>query len=593
MIYRIILLLITSAVLAIAAEAGESSNGGSDQIWRALLHQERFFSSISDPKFYLSSSRKPKDEKAALLEALNGPKALEVACRFPARYRYLRSLGQGPEVNLRNCPELERFLDAVPADQVYLVFASESVSRPASIMGHTLLKLKGVNNQGIEVEHAISFFTRMDDVDPVSLLFQSFITGKKGYYTLSPYHESLSYYLFSEGRNVWEFEIKMTELQKELLRLHLYELKTIEMNYFFHVFNCSTLLRDILSVANPSIHEAGHVWVTPLDLVRTLAKSGSIQSRSLAYTNQWLIKELVRQDEFSTSSLLQIPSLNEEFSPAANAEHNALLYKRYRLTKAYLGYELEKDKISRAEWSSAEHALDHYYAPLNRQFSLDYSDIEGPENTIPDTQIGIGFLNYVGENGILFNLLPISHTLTNDLTGFSYESEVKLGAIQLYLGKDSQLRLHRFDIFSVKDLQPRDPITGGLSGQLGIGYAPYLGSDGRMRSQEYLEGLLGPTWRPQSDIDLNLHLGGRYLHRETRPVSGVLETGVLLRMIWKMKFVASYGVQTQFDGRNIETIQAQHAFNFKGFSLQTSWRHDRIAHGPAENQAQVLLQKLF
>jgi len=84
-IYRIILLLITSAVLAITAEASESSNGGTDQIWRALLHQERFFSTIHDPKFYLSSTRTPEDEKAALIETLKGPKALEIACRFPAR----------------------------------------------------------------------------------------------------------------------------------------------------------------------------------------------------------------------------------------------------------------------------------------------------------------------------------------------------------------------------------------------------------------------------------------------------------------------------------------------------------------------------
>ena len=460
-------------------------------------------------------------------------------------------------------------------------------------MGHTLLKLKGVNRQGIEVEHAISFFTRMDDVDPVTLLFQSFVTGKKGYYTLSPYHESISYYIFNEGRNVWEFEIKMTEFQKELLRLHLYELKTIEMNYFFHVFNCATVLRDILSVANPSIHEAGHLWVTPLDLVRTLDQSDSIQSRRLAYTNQWLIKELVRQENFSSESLLKIPSRDERFSPVSSLEQNALLYKRYRLTKAFVGYEFEEKKISRDQWSSADQALDHYYAPLNQQFSLNYSNIEGPENTIPDTQVGLGYLNYGGQNRVLFSLLPISHTLTNDLTGYSYESEVKLGAVQFFLGEDSQLRLHRFDIFSVKDLQPSDPITGGLSGQFGIGYAPYFGSGGQLRSQEYLEGLLGPTWRPQADVDLYFHLGGRYLNREIKPVSAVMETGILLRLIWKMKFIASYAVQTQFDGQNIETFQAQHAFNFKGYSLQTSWRQDRSASGPVENQTQILLQKLF
>src|SRR5690606_16330794 len=69
--------------------------------------------------------------------------AMPLACRFPARLLFLMERLQLPAAMFPNvqCNELLKFLNYIKADKVSIMFATAHVTSPASMYGHTFLRL--------------------------------------------------------------------------------------------------------------------------------------------------------------------------------------------------------------------------------------------------------------------------------------------------------------------------------------------------------------------------------------------------------------------------------------------------------------------
>jgi len=80
--------------------------------------------------FFLSSSNLKKDEE-------------HPQCVFPARYKWLkRELSFDPlEHPEQACPRLEGWLNELNPERITLVFSSFYMNNPASMFGHTLLRI--------------------------------------------------------------------------------------------------------------------------------------------------------------------------------------------------------------------------------------------------------------------------------------------------------------------------------------------------------------------------------------------------------------------------------------------------------------------
>jgi hypothetical protein len=184
--------------------AAEDTGVGGDILWRNLLHVQSDRPLINDPDFILTNKHfSVQFEYQKNLEYATKAPA-QYFCKFPARYMvfYERQLVPKPDISL--CDDLKEFVEKAPVENVSLVFAAEDISSSSSMMGHLMLKIEGVNIDGLNVQHAISYFTDANTVNVPKLLFDSLIVGKDGYYTLSPYVERLRRYNINEQRNVWE-----------------------------------------------------------------------------------------------------------------------------------------------------------------------------------------------------------------------------------------------------------------------------------------------------------------------------------------------------------------------------------------------------
>src|SRR5262249_32271371 len=122
--------------------------------WRRLLHFRRnlwgaWRSEIDDPRFFFSPKGRsdPEAELQATLTAFFTPGATDaegqpVACQFPARYAWLKDQLQF-DPPAPACPRFETWRNHMNAESVTLVFASYYMNNPASMYGHTFLRLNG------------------------------------------------------------------------------------------------------------------------------------------------------------------------------------------------------------------------------------------------------------------------------------------------------------------------------------------------------------------------------------------------------------------------------------------------------------------
>ena len=212
-----------------------------------LLHtqnQQRF---IQDSQFYFSYHNFSLfNELTATLQAFAQPTPLNnqhPICRFPARFLWLQQQlsFQAADFPAPSCKAYQTFQKKAPAQAVQLVFASENIVSPSSMMGHVFLKISGKNAAHRQVSYAITYFTPLDTLNIPKMMYQSFAGGLQGVFALQPYQLLKENYLNKEERNLWEYTLNLDTFQKQFLQAHIWELKAMKSDYFFVDYNCATV----------------------------------------------------------------------------------------------------------------------------------------------------------------------------------------------------------------------------------------------------------------------------------------------------------------------------------------------------------------
>lgn len=302
--------------------------------WRALLHYQNNHSSIPKQSqkstFFLHKKghKNPRLEYIATINSLinaidsSGLKAngneREFACLYPARLQlielYLQNLVASSTTNALAykqalqailayeqstlCKGLQEFLALVPIDEIWLEFAAESDIYPGSSMGHIYLRLLGESQQDIDTEagdtkivrkkgdiqeYGMSYYAILSEffnpLDYIRAMFGSLT----GYYALTPYSNLSTEYLENQSRVLYRFKLESTFSQRELFRLHLWELKDRQIHYAFITHNCTDGIAQILSVLDSSYgFKKFKPFITPATYIKHLDSTGQIA------TQEWL-----------------------------------------------------------------------------------------------------------------------------------------------------------------------------------------------------------------------------------------------------------------------------------------------------------------
>lgn len=267
-------------------------------MWHKLLHYNdsvlAFELSEADGSSFFLSPHGRSDattELWATIRAFQQKKRLPphnrvAQCVFPARLLFLqRALSDRDRKKLRlqavDCPEYERFRQAMRTDSVSLVFASPFLRNPASMFGHTFLRFETDPDNPL-LGHAVSFEANIEDMSTLSVIFGGLFGLLPGQIFIQPYFEKVRSYNDIESRSLFEYQLNLTKNSIELITAHLWELGSTHFNYRFLSENCSYHILGLLDLARTDLNlRDDFFWYTvPSDTVRSLvAEAGLVEKR--------------------------------------------------------------------------------------------------------------------------------------------------------------------------------------------------------------------------------------------------------------------------------------------------------------------------
>ncbi|MGA6925821.1 MAG: DUF4105 domain-containing protein, partial [Desulfosarcina sp.] len=242
-------------------------------------------SQVDDPSFFLSPSGKfdPRAELEATLarfftSAGDERENEHPQCKFIARYRWLKQeLGFDPDrLQEMACPRFDEWLVEMDPGAVTLVFPVAYLNNPASMFGHTLLRIDTQTSRAQTrlLDSTINYAADTEHELGVSFAMNGLFGGYHGTFSVAPYYLQVKRYGDVENRDIWEYRLALTDEEVLRMLMHAWELKAAYFDYYFLDENCSYHLLSLLESARPSLHllDRFGLWAVPADTVRSVAE---------------------------------------------------------------------------------------------------------------------------------------------------------------------------------------------------------------------------------------------------------------------------------------------------------------------------------
>lgn len=562
-----------------------------EPVWRALLHANKDKFLINDPNFLLSwPNVSLENEIIATYKALKlpiQPNVVHAQCRFPARFKWIReNLSiETNEFPFIECQDYLEYQQRAPADTIKLVFASENVSSPSSMMGHSFIVLEGINAKGSLVTHGVSYYTVLDSYNIPKIIIESLLTGMTGLFSLTPYQQIKKRYIESEGRNVWEYDLNISDTDKAMIHAHIWELKNAKSDYYFHAYNCATLTHFLLAVVAPEILTNDRLWISPSDVVKDATEFGLIQRSKMTPSNRWKIKMLVDQMKSD-----QVSNVYYAVKQAESIQDFHLLETNDRvlgleLYKSYVAYLAQRQEIYQERLMALQNNFLQMDEVSFKDNQLDLSEYKNPIKTPDDTQFSLSYGQVEGRSFVQFGFLPTAHRFQDDNRQYFTENELRLAEIHLRFLPDKQsISLQECTLYSVKSINPWDRFTGGFSAQWEIGFEPHYGDSLEMHKAFNLEAASGLALAPHHDMMFYGMLGAGYGYGAGRHyLYSSPEAGIVINELFNFKsIIKTRHIYNQLDsGRgfwDIEFTQSWFPSQEFGLFLNSRLRADRDEH---------------
>ncbi len=197
-------------------------------------------------------------------------------CRFPARYFWLAQQINLPNYSLRNsqCPTFSRWSLPDKVQSISLFLVSGYLGNPASVFGHSLLKLNtgAQDDQAGMFDLTVSYGALVPQDEPVwRYILRGLGGGYQAGFSDRYFYTQDLVYSRTEFRDIWDYELLLSDAQRTLLILHLWEVLGKKFTYYFLDKNCAFRLSELveLVIDEPLLGNA-RVWYAPTETFHRL-----------------------------------------------------------------------------------------------------------------------------------------------------------------------------------------------------------------------------------------------------------------------------------------------------------------------------------
>lgn len=515
--------------------ASSAARLATDPAWRALLHfpKGQALSLIDDSRFFLAPNGQsdPQAELQATVQALyqenqnqaqanaapvvpkqdaqlekNGTEADTepsasanntnigsendkfVQCRYPARTAWLKEKipDLAAELHSLPCPRWSALLQQVQPHSATLVFPDGYLNSPASMFGHTLLRIDPPQEHALR-GYAVNYAAQTAEENGLAYAFNGIFGLYKGLFSILPYSEKLKEYQFGEQRDMWEFRLNLSPAENLRLLQHVWELEGAYSYYYFFDKNCSYRLLSLLEAARPSLDltSAKGLWVIPSDTIRQVQEAGLLLHTSYRPSQAQKLRGLEKQ--LSPEDLTLLARLGDPAQDPANFRWPSDTRQKRLLLDAsleYLQYQHSKQNFSLEAYRQRYLYLLNERSRLGKLAAsqtptnpaLAQTDPAAPQDPTAGhntTRIGITGVSQGSDSGYLLQLRPAYHDMRDRQAGYLQGAGIEfVSATMLMQGQSSKkIQLQELNLVSIDSMARQSALLKPWSWNVQFGWA--------------------------------------------------------------------------------------------------------------------------
>ncbi|GEM_PF-656265 len=498
-----------------------------DPQWlRLLAYERRAFwpgrtGRVQSPGFYLheDGSADPEAELRATLEALYAPvvpgaAGAHAACQFPARRSFLvERLGlrlRGQPLPDPACPAYQAWRDRLDTERVVLVYADAYMGNPASMFGHTLLRLDSrADLQRPLTAYSVNHAARAGGDSGVLFAMRGVLGSYPGLYAVVPYYYKVNQYTRMEQRDLWVYELNLDEAAIDRLLAHLWELDGAAMPYYFFLHNCSYRLLTLLEVADPSLTLRGDfgLWAIPSDTIRAVtAEAGLVREVRYRPSRRRVLDHMLgdlaheRAEQARALARGELAPDDEAIAALPEAEQARLL-ETAEAYLAQLGHVTDVGDEGRRRRHTLLAARAHVDGP---SIAPPPRPEQRPDEGHGTGRAGLGLGTYGGVGYAELQWRAAYHDLLDPPGGYLRGAQVSFLSIAARAyehgseprdGREPEggVALERLQLLGARSLAPRNRPFPGWAWGAGVGVERMRDADGERPLMAHLEADFGPA----------------------------------------------------------------------------------------------------
>jgi hypothetical protein len=540
-----------------------------DREWQLLLHyRENIFggqtSEQDDPGFFMSPDGKtdPQAELDATLkqffsDELVGRSKQPAQCAFIARYHWLRERLKFDDSRLQKmpCQRFDRWFNEFEAQSITLIFASAFLNNPASMFGHTFLRIdqKGQTEQTRILAYTINYAAYVPPDAGIAYPILGIFGGYSGYFSTYPYYLKVQEYRDFENRDIWEYRLNFTENQVRRLLMHAWELGNAAFDYFFFKENCSYHLLALLEYADPTLHLTDEFlfWTVPAETVRLIAsKPGLVSSIAYRPSRSNVIRR--KRESLSFHERALADRITQDLGALMSPEFAQLSLTRKAflldLASDYLRYRMDTADSPPPDLKEQNRAILTARSQLripSEPFSI-VPFAKQPElgHKTSRASVGSGWRN--DDTFEEFTVRAGYHDLLDPEIGYTPDAQIELASISLrHYNRADQTRIERATLANVMSLSPMDSLFHMPSWKINVGMNTIRFGGCQLCSNGVANGGIGAAleshWLKREVLFAFAEAEANYSHayEENHRVGGGGTVGLLADLTDRWKLMAS------------------------------------------------------
>ncbi|WP_412474399.1 DUF4105 domain-containing protein [Halobacteriovorax sp. YZS-1-1] len=545
-----VIIIISLLILGPYTYGQQSNIEFSSQFLSLMRYQKTLFggyqSAVKSKEYFLAKDgmTNPTSELNASIREITSPPIKDMnkhpKCLFPARVKFLKKYKKIPSsINLKDCEVYQAFVKKLSVDSVSLIFSSYFIEKPASTFGHTFLRLRSktsIKQNNDLLDYGVDFSAQVDTVNPIVYGYKGITGGFKGEFTLMPYYVKVKEYNDMESRDLWDYELNLSDNEVDYFQAHLYEMNRAYFDYYYLSENCSYHILAFLDAIKPEwkLLEELDIAVPPVDTVYALYKNDEIirnvKFRPASYTKINL--NIKNMDKYQSSLFQNLINKRYQLSEIKNNESDIFVLDTYNLYVDFENAEVDttttlanKEKL---EYRKQKFQINKARSKLTaRPKQISYQEVYDKAPHKGHLTGRFDIRNNVDTNGDYLQIgwRGALHDKLDTPNGFLPMSTTELFSLEFTYNKyqDQEFRLSEVRIANIEAYRPVRSFANNISFQLEVGYkeremfsnrnlSPYLDLNiGQVYgSDSFIFGLLAATQNAyiyNSNLDYMLSYG--------------------------------------------------------------------------------------